>query len=74
MEAGSGKNSLRSPALCLGELAEALTRRPGATPLAAGDLISSGTLTTPLPVAAGEEWTAEVEGLDLPSLTLRFVG
>lgn len=74
MDEGTGKNSLGSPALCLGELAEALSRRPGAVPLAAGELISSGTLTTPQLVAADQEWTAEVEGLDLPSLTLRFTG
>ncbi|HJZ76597.1 MAG TPA: fumarylacetoacetate hydrolase family protein [Vicinamibacterales bacterium] len=70
-EEGSGKNSLRSPALCLAELAAAVSRQPDADPLAAGELISSGTLTTSLPIAAGETWRAEVEGLDLAPLTLR---
>ena len=68
---GSGKNSLRSPALCLGELAAALGRQPGAEPLAAGELISTGTLTTAQPIAAAETWSATVEGLDLSALTLR---
>lgn len=72
VEEGSGKSALRSPALCLGELAGAIARRPGAEPLAAGELVSTGTLTTPQPIAAGEEWRAELEGLDLPPLTLRF--
>jgi 2-oxo-3-hexenedioate decarboxylase len=45
VEQGSGRNSLRSPALCVAELATALSRRAGATPLAAGELVSSGTLT-----------------------------
>jgi 2-oxo-3-hexenedioate decarboxylase len=71
VEEGSGKNSLRSPALCLGELGIAVARQPGAVPLAAGELISSGTLTTPTLIAAGEQWKAEIEGLNLPSLTLR---
>jgi 2-oxo-3-hexenedioate decarboxylase len=70
VEEGSGKNSLRSPALCLAELAAAISRQPGAQPLAAGELISSGTLTNSLPIAAGETWRAEVEGLDLAPITL----
>ncbi|HET9218214.1 MAG TPA: fumarylacetoacetate hydrolase family protein [Terriglobia bacterium] len=65
VEEGSGKNSLRSPALCLGELARVSSLRPG-------DLVSSGTLTTPTPIAKGEEWKASLEGLDLPNLTLRL--
>ena len=67
---GSGRNSLRSPALCLGELASAVLRQPGASPLAAGELVSSGTLTESQPIADGETWTAIVDGLDLPSLTV----
>jgi 2-oxo-3-hexenedioate decarboxylase len=65
VEEGSGRNSLRSPALCLGELARAGTPAPGM-------LVSSGTLTTSTPIAAGEVWKAEVEGLDLPALTLKL--
>jgi 2-oxo-3-hexenedioate decarboxylase len=69
-EEGSGRSSLRSPALCLGELAAGLARQPGAEPLAAGELISSGTLTTSCPIAPGETWSVEVEGIDLAPLTL----
>ena len=72
VDEGSGKNSLRSPALCLGELSSAIARQPGAEPLEGGEIISTGTLTNPHPVAAGEEWRAEVEGIDLPPLMLRF--
>jgi len=67
---GSGRHSLRSPALCLAELASALARQSSAEPLAAGELISTGTLTDPQTLAAGETWTASVAGLDLPALTL----
>jgi 2-oxo-3-hexenedioate decarboxylase len=73
VEEGSGRNSLRSPALCLGELATALARRAGTEPLVAGDLVSSGTLTESRAIAAGETWNAVVDGLDLPELTLRAV-
>jgi len=72
VDEGAGKNALRSPLLCLAELASAIARQPGAAPLAAGDIISTGTLTTPQPIAQGDEWRAEVHGLHLPALTLRI--
>jgi 2-oxo-3-hexenedioate decarboxylase len=68
---GGGRNCLRSPALCLGVLAAAIAKRTPDEPLAAGELVSSGTLTEPQPIAPGETWTAGVEGLPLPDLTLR---
>jgi 2-oxo-3-hexenedioate decarboxylase len=71
VDEGSGRNSLRSPALCLGELASAIASQPGAEPLAAGELVSSGTLTDSQPIRPGETWTATLEGLDLSDLTLR---
>jgi len=64
VEEGSGKNSLRSPALCLGELSRI-------APLAAGDLVSSGTLTTPQLIQSGEQWSAHVEGIGFPRLSLQ---
>ena len=67
---GSGRNSLRSPALCLGELASAIARRPGEEPLLGGELVSTGTLTEPQPILPGETWTARVEGIELGELTL----
>ena len=70
VEEGGGKNSLRSPALCLGELASAISRRMPDEPLMAGELVSSGTLTESRLIAAGESWTATVDGIDLPPLTL----
>jgi 2-oxo-3-hexenedioate decarboxylase len=73
VEEGSGKNSLGSPALCLGELAAAVAHRPGAEALTAGELVSSGSLTTAHPVAEGQHWSFEVEGLDwLAPLEVRF--
>ena len=72
VEEGSGKNSLRSPALCLAELAGAVLRQPGATPLSTGDLISSGTLTAGHAVTRGETWQVESDGLPVSNLTLRL--
>jgi 2-keto-4-pentenoate hydratase len=70
---GSGRNSLRSPALCLAELASAMAKQDGAELLAAGDLVSSGTLTESTSIQPGATWTASVEGIDLPALTLALV-
>lgn len=72
VDEGGGRNVLRSPALCLAELASALARQPGALPLAAGEIISTGTMTMAQPVRAGDTWTATLEGLDVPDLTARF--
>jgi len=63
IDEGTGKNSLGSPALSLGELAAAIGRQPGAEPLVAGELISTGSLTAAQPVAGGQQWRFEVEGL-----------
>ena len=70
---GSGKNSLRSPALCFAELAAAMSRQEGAEPLAAGDLVSSGTLTESTAIGPGATWTATVDGLTLPALRMRLL-
>ena len=77
VDEGLGRNSLRSPALCLAELATAMSRasatQDGTEPLAAGDLVSSGTLTESTLIQRGAMWTASVEGIDLPTLTLSLV-
>jgi 2-keto-4-pentenoate hydratase len=72
VEEGSGKNSLKSPALCLAELGAAIERRFPLEPLSAGEIVSSGTLTAGHLTDHGDVWTVEVEGLALPSLTLHL--
>ena len=64
VEEGFGRNSLRSPALCLAELRSITT-------LADGEIISTGTLTAAQPLAPGEIWSVEVEGLPVSNLALR---
>ncbi len=72
VEEGSGKNSLKSPALCLAELGAAIARRFPDHPLRAGEIVSSGTLTAGHRASSGDLWRAEVDGLALPPLTLRL--
>jgi 2-keto-4-pentenoate hydratase len=72
VEEGSGKNSLKSPALCLAELSAAIVRRFPNETLGAGEIVSSGTLTAGHLTDRGDLWTVEVDGLPLPPLTLRL--
>jgi 2-oxo-3-hexenedioate decarboxylase len=72
VEEGFGKNALRNPATCLGELASALAAQPGADPLAPHELVSTGTLTAAQPVTAGERWDVRAEGIELAPLTLNL--
>lgn len=70
VEEGAGKNSLRSPALCLTELARASAQRRD--PLMPGEIVSTGTLTTAQTIIPGEEWRAELNGLPLECLRVQF--
>jgi 2-keto-4-pentenoate hydratase len=72
VEEGSGKNSLKSPALCLVELGAAVSRRFPGESLSAGEIVSSGTLTAGHSIGKGDLWKADVEGISLPALTLRL--
>lgn len=72
VEEGTGKNSLKSPALCLAELSSAIAKRSPDNPLRRREIVSSGTLTAGHPLEKGDLWKAELEGIPLPSLSLRF--
>jgi 2-oxo-3-hexenedioate decarboxylase len=74
VEEGAGRNALKSPAHCLLELATAAARNPTAEPLEPDYLVSTGTLTTSQPCAAGQEWSAEVTGLDVMWPLVRLTG
>jgi 2-keto-4-pentenoate hydratase len=66
---GAGANALGSPLLALGHLVRTLAEQ-GVEPLAAGEVVTTGTLTPAFPVASCQTWSASVAGLDLASLTL----
>lgn len=68
---GSGKNSLKSPALCLAELSSA-TAKAGAA-LGPGSIVSSGTLTEAQMISVGATYSAVVKGLGVPPLSVRIV-
>jgi 2-oxo-3-hexenedioate decarboxylase len=72
VDRGSGANVLDSPLRALAHLVRVLASERGAPPLAAGEIISTGTMTDAHPVAAGETWRTELSGLPLAGLELRF--
>jgi 2-oxo-3-hexenedioate decarboxylase len=72
VEEGAGRNSLKNPALCLAELSSAIAKRFPSEPLHAGEIVSSGTLTAGHSLEKNDLWTAELEGIPLPSLTLKL--
>ena len=71
---GTGANALGSPLNALAFLADTVGRQPEALALRSGEFASTGTLTRALPVAAGETWRTDVDGLALPPLELELVG
>jgi 2-oxo-3-hexenedioate decarboxylase len=69
---GGGANVLGSPLNALAHLVDVLSALPGHPPLAAGEIITSGTLTAALPIEPGQVWTTRIAGLVLPPVTLRL--
>jgi 2-oxo-3-hexenedioate decarboxylase len=72
-EVGVGANVLGNPLAALAHLAGVLSRQPQALPLQAGELVTTGTLTTAQPVRAGQTWHTVLRGIDLPGLAVEFV-
>lgn len=73
VDTGVGANVLDSPALALAHLAQVLAGQPRFPPLAAGEIVTTGTVTDAWPVAPGETWSSDYGALGLPGLTLSFV-
>jgi 2-keto-4-pentenoate hydratase len=71
--AGFGSDVLDSPVHALWHLHQLLQSQPQFAPLAAGEIISTGTLTDAYPIEAGQTWTTAFSGVALPGLTISFV-
>ncbi len=69
---GVGSNALDHPALALAFLADILATQPQFDALAAGEIVTTGTLTAALPVAPGETWTSTIAGLPVKPLSVTF--
>jgi len=72
IDSGGGAAVLDSPLLALRHLVGMLEHDPHNPPLAAGEIVSTGTLTKAFPVHAGETWHTAVAGIPLGRVDLRF--
>jgi len=69
---GLARNVLGGPVSALRHLIDILARDQVNPPLAAGEIVTTGTLTRALPVSAGETWTTELTGIGLDGICVRF--
>jgi 2-oxo-3-hexenedioate decarboxylase len=72
IDQGRASNVLGGPLSALTHLVEVLTSDPVNPPLAAGEIVTTGTLTRAFPVAPGETWTTELSGIALDGIAIRF--
>jgi len=72
MDRGRAANVLDGPVSTLRHVVAVLARDPVNPPLAAGEIVTTGTLTRALPIVPGETWTTALRGVALPELSVRF--
>ena len=72
LDRGIAANVLDGPLSAVRHLAGVLAADREATPIAAGEIITTGTVTRAFPVAPGETWSTEVEGIDVRPMRLTF--
>ena len=69
---GRGRDVLGGPLTALRFAVEDIAGRADAPPLAAGEVVTTGTLTGAHPVAPGQLWTTRITGAPLDGLALRL--
>lgn len=72
VDEGHSRNVLGGPLSALRHLVEVLARDSLNPPLAAGEIVTTGTLTRALPVKPGETWTTTLRGVPLAGASIRF--
>jgi 2-oxo-3-hexenedioate decarboxylase len=72
VDQGVGANVLDGPLHAIAHLMQVLGAQHRFAPLAAGEIITTGTLTAAFPVAAGERWQTRLSGIALPGFSLAF--
>lgn len=72
IDRGSAANVLGGPLSALRHLVDLLATDPVNPPLAAGEIVTTGTVTRAFPVIAGETWRTEVVGLPIAGIEIRF--
>lgn len=72
MDRGRAANLLDGPLSTLRHVVAVLARDPVNPPLAAGEVVTTGTLTRALPIAPGQTWSTVLRGIGLTGLQLRL--
>lgn len=72
IDRGIGANVLGSPTLAVSHLVRVLATQPQFPPLAAGEIVTTGTITDAWPVAPGETWASDYGALGIGGVTLDF--
>lgn len=72
VETGRGSNVLGSPLNAIAHLLSVLAKQPNAIPLEAGEIVTTGTITSAQTVRPGEAWRSDLQGIGLPGLTVDF--
>jgi len=73
MDRGHARNVLGGPLSALRHFVGVLAKDDVNPNLAAGEIVTTGTLTRALPIRPGETWTTTVSGIPLGSISVRFV-
>ena len=69
---GNGANVLGSPLQAALHLVRALAQQPASERIQGDEWITTGTLTAAWPVSAGQTWSTQLDGLELPGLSVDF--
>jgi 2-keto-4-pentenoate hydratase len=72
IDRGNAANVMEGPVSALRYLAALLAGDTDNPPLAAGEIVTTGTLTRAMPVKPGETWTTALRGIPLDGISLRF--
>ena len=72
IETGKGSNVLGNPLSAIAHLISVLAKQAPYAPLQAGEIVTTGTITTAQSVYAGETWQSELDGVALSGLEVAF--
>jgi 2-keto-4-pentenoate hydratase len=74
LETGKGANVLGNPLAAVVHLMQVLASQSPHQRLQAGEIVTTGTVTSAYSVQAGQTWQTAVEGIALPGLSVAFTG
>lgn len=72
IETGKGENVLGSPLAAIAHLVSVLNRQTDHAPLEAGEIVTTGTITTAQSLCVGQNWRSDLQGIALPGLSVEF--